>query len=503
MEQNKSPKANPIIVNKYYVLYIKRKYGMTETDFIQSKFLAPCNMKLEKPVSFVMLIFGGAGDLSQKKLLPALFQLFQAKLIKNFSIIAISRSVRSEQDYRNLIIKSIKKHVRKEYKKNDVVKFVKHLFYQSYDANQLETYGALCGLITKHCKKNKTKNVIYYLAVQPSLAPSIIEGLFKQHLCREKEHSKIVLEKPFGMDQKSARKLNQKILKAFNERQVYRIDHYLGKETVQNILFFRYANTIFEPIWNRDYIDHVQITVAEDVGIGDRGKFYEEAGVIRDIVQNHLLQLVAMIAMGPPVDWAADLIRDERVKVFQSIKPIKNSDVEVEQYKSYIREKNVAKNSLTPTYFAGTLYLKNSRWDGVPFYIKTGKKLAKKTTQIQVQFKIPPLKLLSRDCDTMHPNKLIFQIQPEESIAMQFCVKQPGGLNIPQPVLISFDYATSFKVRTLPAYNRLLLDCMHGDQTLFARFDEVEAMWKVVDPIIKHLARKRKISIYRDEKWIE
>lgn len=477
--------------------------SMKETNFIQSKFLTPCKIEPESPASFVMLIFGGAGDLSQKKLLPALYQLFKAKLIKNFSIIAIGRSERSAQEYRNLIAKSLKKHAAKEYKKNDVVRFVKHLFYQPYDANQLETYGALCGLITKHCKKNKTKSVIYYLAVQPSLVVPIVTGLSKQHLCREKKCNKIVLEKPFGVDQKSARKLNQKILKEFDESQVYRIDHYLGKETVQNILFFRYANTIFEPIWNRDYIDRVQITVAEDVGIGSRGKFYEEAGVIRDIVQNHLLQLVAMVAMGPPVNWTSDLIRDERVKVFRSIQSVKNSDIEIAQYTSYVREKNVAKDSLTPTYFAGTFYLKNSRWANVPFCVKAGKKLAKKITQIEVQFKVPSLKLLSRDCDAINPNKLIFQIQPEESIAIQFCVKQPGGLNIPQPVLMSFDYATSFKVQTLPAYNRLLLDCMHGDQTLFARFDEVEAMWKVVDPIIKYLAHKRKISTYRDGKWIE
>lgn len=467
-------------------------------DFIKSKFLTPCKIKPEQPASFVMLIFGGAGDLSQKKLLPALYQLFQAKLIKNFSIIAIGRSAWSVKEYRALIAKSLKKHVKKNYIKHSGIRFIRHLFYQPYDANNSETYGALCGLITRHCRKNKTKNVIYYLAVQPSLVVPIIEGLSKQHLCCEKKHSKIVIEKPFGVDQKSARKLNQKILKAFNENQVYRIDHYLGKETVQNILFFRYANTIFEPIWNRDYIDKVQITVSENIGIGSRGKFYEEAGVVRDIVQNHVLQLLAMVAMEPPIGWTSDLIRDERVKIFQSIQPVKNSNIRVAQYKSYRHEKNVAKNSLTPTYFAGKFYVGNWRWAKVPFYVQTGKKLAQKTTQIVVQFKVPPLKLLGRTCDIMQPNKLIFQIQPQESISIQFCVKQPGALNIPQSVLMSFDYTRAFNVRTLPAYNRLLLDCMHGDQTLFARFDEVEAMWGVVDPIIKYLSRKRRIITYRD-----
>jgi glucose-6-phosphate 1-dehydrogenase len=471
---------------------------MVETNFIQSKFLTPCKIKPEQPTSFVMLIFGGAGDLSQKKLLPALYQLFQVKLIKNFSIIAIGRSARSVQEYRNLIAKSLKKHGTEKYKKNDEVRFAKHLYYQSYDANQPETYGALCGLITEHCKKNKTKNVIYYLAVQPSLVVPIVTGLSRQHLCREKEHSKIVLEKPFGVDRKSARKLNKKILKAFDEQQVYRIDHYLGKETVQNILFFRHANTIFEPVWDRDYIDCVQITVAEDIGIGSRGKFYEEAGVIRDIVQNHLLQLIAMVAMEPPVGWTSDLIREERVKIFQSIRPVKSDDIKVAQYASYRREKNVAKNSLTPTFFAGKFYLDNWRWAKVPFYVQAGKKLAQKVTEIVVQFKVPPLKLLGCTCDIMQPNKLIFQIQPQESISMQFCVKQPGALNVSQSVLMSFDYAKAFNVRILPAYNRLLLDCMHGDQTLFARFDEVEAMWGVVDPIIKYLSRKRKILTYRD-----
>lgn len=474
---------------------------MVATDFIQSKFLAPCKIKKEKPASFVMLIFGGAGDLSQKKLLPALYQLFQNKLINNFAIIAIGKSERSLQEYRTLIGKAVKKNVGKNYKKTVWERFAKRLFYQSCDVNHPKAYGALCGLITKHCKQNKTKNVIYYLAVQPSLTVPIIDGLSRQGLCREKQHAKIILEKPFGIDRASAHKLNQKVLRAFNEKQVYRIDHYLGKETVQNILFFRYANTIFEPIWNRDYIDHVQITVAEDIGIENRGKFYEEAGVIRDIVQNHLLQLIAMIAMEPPAGFSADLMRDERVKVFQSIQKIVPRKIVAAQYKSYRREKNVAKNSLTPTYFAAKFHINNKRWAKVPFYVRTGKKLAKKSTQIIVQFKVPPLKLLGRTCDVMNPNKLILQIQPQESIAMQFCVKQPGTLNIPQPVLMSFDYAKAFKMPTVPAYNRLLLDCMQGDQTLFARFDEVEAMWNVVDPIIKHLSHKRKILTYRDGSW--
>jgi len=474
-------------------------------DFIKSKFLVPCKIKSEKPASFVMLIFGGTGDLSQKKLLPALYQLFQNKSIKNFSIIAIGRNERTAQAYRSLMVKSAKKTLGKEYKKAVWMQFVKNLYYRSCDVNQSITYGALCGLIKQHCKNNKTKNVIYYLAVQPSLTVPIIKGLSQQRLCRDKKHSKIVLEKPFGTDQKSAYKLNKKVLQAFDESQVYRIDHYLGKETVQNVLFFRYANTIFEPIWNRDFIDHVQITVAEGDGIGSRGEFYEEAGVVRDIVQNHLLQLIAMIAMEPPVGFNADLIRDERVKIFQSIQPVKNSKIGQQivaaQYASYRREKNIAKNSLVPTYFAGKFFIDNWRWAGVPFYVRTGKKMAKKTTQIVVQFKVPPLKLLGSTCGIMDPNKLIFQVQPQESIAMQFCVKQPGAVNIPQSVLMSFDYATAFNTHTLPAYNRLLLNCMQADQTLFARFDEIEVMWEMIDVIVKHLSRKRKILTYRDGSW--
>jgi glucose-6-phosphate 1-dehydrogenase len=475
---------------------------MAETDFIQSKFLIPCKPQAKKPASsFVMLIFGGAGDLSQKKLMPALYQLFQDKLIKNFSIIAIGRSERSIEKYRSLMRQAVKKNLSKNFQKTTWDRFAKKIFYQSYDVNHLPAYKKFCSLITQHGKKNKTKNVIYYLAVQPSLTVPIIEGLSRQRLCREKQHAKIILEKPFGVGQKSARKLNQKVLQAFDEKQVYRIDHYLGKETVQNILFFRYANTIFEPIWNRDYIDHVQITVAEDIGVAGRGKFYEEAGVVRDIVQNHLLQLIAMIAMEPPAGFSADLVRDERVKVFQSIHSVASQQIVVAQYKSYQREKNVAKNSLIPTFFAAKFYLDNWRWAKVPFYVRTGKKLAKRTTQIVVQFKVPPLKLLGRTCDIMNPNKLILQIQPQELITMQFCVKQPGTLNIPQPVLMSFDYAKAFKIPTVPAYNRLLLDCMQGDQTLFARFDGIEAMWGVVDPIIKYLSRKRKILTYADKSW--
>jgi len=366
------------------------------------------------------------------------------------------------------------------------------------DLQSDESYKQLCRHIGEISPEPQTASVVFYLAVPPGLVQPIIERLFARGLCTRATEPKIIIEKPFGSDKASASALNEFILKHFKESQVYRIDHYLGKETVQNILFFRFGNSIFEPLWNRRYIDHVQITVAEDIGIESRGGLYDSAGVVRDIVQNHIMQLLALVAMEPPAGFDANLVRDEKVKVFRAIRPM--SDEYIDEFmvrgqygpgevggkavRGYREEEKVPGDSNTPTFFAGRVYIDNWRWAGVPFYVRTGKRLAGRVTEICVQFKQPPLRLLGRTCDIIEANSLVLSIQPKEEMSLQLNVKQPGVGNEPFAINMNFDYAKSFEMRTRPAYERLLLDCFKGDLSLFARSDGVEAMWEVVDPII-------------------
>ena len=438
-----------------------------------------CEIKLSdlQIKGFTLVIFGGAGDLSTRKLLPALYSLYQQKLIKNFAILALGRTKMSDVKYRNVIAKALPD-------KKNWQQFKQNLFYVNYET--------LCNRIHESFTKIKSNNLLYYLAIPPNTVPKVVEMLALKNLCRHEPNAKIIIEKPFGKDKKAAIKLNKCILKEFDEQQIYRIDHYLGKETVQNIMFFRFANNIFEPLWNRNYIDHIQITVAEKIDIEKRGRFYEETGVIRDIVQNHIMQLISLVAMEPPVGLTADLIRNEKAKVLRAIRPLK--DLVLGQYDSYHKEKDVATTSKTPTYFAGKFYIDNWRWSGVPFYIRTGKSLAKKTTEIAIQFKNPPLKLLGGVCDIMQPNTLIISIQPQEKISLGFSVKYPGTINRPNVVDMIFNYADAFKIKLPEDYERLLLDCMKGDQTLYARQDEIELMWEAVDPTIN---KPSKLSSYK------
>jgi glucose-6-phosphate 1-dehydrogenase len=437
--------------------------------------------------AFTLVIFGGAGDLSKRKLLPALYSLYQQNLIKNFSILALGRTKMSDSRYHNLIAKAVKPCNKKTWHK-----FTQHLSYEAIDMTEQSAYKILCSHIHESFRQNKSNNLLYYLAIPPNTVPKVVEMLALKNMCRHEPNAKIIIEKPFGKDKKAAIKLNKCILKEFNEQQIYRIDHYLGKETVQNIIFFRFGNNIFEPLWNRRYIDHVQITVAEKIDIENRGRFYEQTGIIRDIVQNHIMQLISLVAMEPPVGFTADSIRDEKSKVFRAIRPLK--DIVLGQYDGYRKEKDVAASSKTPTYFAGKFYIDNWRWAGVPFYIRTGKSLAKKTTEIAIQFKNPPLKLLGGVCDIMQPNTLIISIQPQEKISLGFSVKYPGTINRPNFVDMIFNYADAFKIKLPEAYERLLLDCVKGDQTLYARQDEIELMWGAVDPIIN---KPPKLVIYK------
>ncbi|MFC2149705.1 glucose-6-phosphate dehydrogenase [Candidatus Auribacterota bacterium] len=466
---------------------------------------------------FTMVIFGGAGDLSKKKLIPSLYHLYQHGLISDFSILGFARTEMSDKDYRSLMMKAIKEFSAESYNEKECKEFCSHLFYEPAKLTGQGMYATLCDRIGEISGEVREDNLIYYLAVPPDMVPGIIGKLSSINLCRGRKGAKVVVEKPFGRDRKSAAALNRCILKDFNEKQIYRMDHYLGKETVQSILFFRFSNTIFEPLWNRNYIDNVQITVAEDIGIENRGAFYDKAGVIRDIVQNHIMQLIALVAMEPPVGFEADLIRDEKVKIFETIRPADEKDINantvIGQYGpgkingkkvcSYQGEKNVAKGSSAPTYFAGKFYIDNWRWADVPFYVRTGKRLPKRVSEISIEFKHPPLKLLEKSGGNMEPNTLVFNIQPHQEISLRFNVKCPGAASHPCPVGMLFNYEKAFDFRSNPSYERQLLDCMKGDLTLFARQDGVENMWSVVDPIIRKYEESAaaKVPVYSAGTW--
>ncbi len=453
---------------------------------------------IKEPLIFV--IFGGGGDLAKRKLLPALYRLYyNDRLDCKFKIISAGLPKLSEAYYNNFIEESIKDHNSDIYDKSLVDTFQENIEFVGLDFEDKNDFTNLKQKIKSTADSiNISKpNVIYYLAVPPQFSESIISNLGKNGM-QKIFNERIVMEKPFGYDLKSAVQLNNKIQEVFNEKQIYRIDHYLGKETVQNILFFRFGNSIFEPLWNRSHIDHIQITVAESIGIGERGEFYEKNGVIRDIVQNHIMQLIALVTMEPPVIFDARAIRDEKVKVFKSLKKMGEAEVNKNivfgQYgsgevkgnkvKSYRNENKVDTNSNIPTFMAGKFKVNNWRWSGVPIYVRTGKRLPKKLTEIYIEFKQPPLKLFENKCNDIKPNGLIFSLQPEEKTSLELNMKLPGVGNIPYSVEMAFNYNEEFDSDLLPAYERLLIDCMKGDLTLFARRDGVEAMWENIEPIL-------------------
>ncbi len=480
---------------------------MNTKTTIPGKFLTSCELEPEtkEPVSFTMVIFGGTSNLSRTKLIPALFSLYRDNAIKDFTIIALGRTKFSTKQYQKNILESLKKSASASFSKKIWTEFSNNIQYQILDSNEPKDYASLFANIDSVCTHHKCTNLLYYLALPPAAVPDTIRNLGQENDNNKHPDAKIIVEKPFGKDQSSAIKLNKTLLKYFDEQQIYRIDHYLGKETVQNLLFFRFSNSIFEPLWNRRYIDHVQITVAEDIGIQNRAGFYEDAGVIRDIVQNHIMQLLTLVAMEPPVGFDADMIRDEKVKVLRSIRLMQQKteilqNTCIGQYKSYRQEPKVAPDSLTPTYFAGKFYIDNWRWAGVPFYVRTGKKLKTRNTEIKIEFKSPPIKLLGRVCEDLTPNTLLFKIQPQEEINLQFSVKYPYTIAKNQTVNMVFNYDDAFAIEHHEAYERLLTDCMKGDQTLFARQDEVETNWSIVDPIIKtwEKAAAKQLAIYSD-----
>jgi len=470
---------------------------------VNSKFIKSCGIPsaIEKISPFVLVIFGGAGDLAKRKLLPSLIHLYlDGELPENFIILGVDVGEHDDDSFRELIRGAVN-----VYSETDVSaytdKFVKHLCYLSINVKNDNEYKNLHQKLLDIVDNDESdmKNLIYYMAVPPLLVPVIVERLGFHNLTRGDFYSKIIVEKPFGVDKQSAHKLNLILAGAFDEDQIFRMDHYLGKETVQNIIFFRFSNSIFEPLWNYRYIENIQITVAEDIGVEHRGVFYEQAGVVRDIIQNHMMQLIGMIAMEPPSGFEADAIRDEKVKVFRSIRSLNEEEIrqwvrgqydkgviDSENVPAYRKEEMVASDSKMPTFIAATLYIDNWRWAGVPFYIRSGKRLKNRTTEIIIQFKQPPLRLFGRTCDAVDPNVLRIKIHPEEEILLNMGIKYPGENNKIFFADMKFNYRDAFGLESHPAYERQIIDVMKGDQTLFARQDGVEAMWDVVDPVIKY-----------------
>jgi glucose-6-phosphate 1-dehydrogenase len=473
------------------------------TASFTSPFLQTCDIQVtESQVKpFMLIIFGGTGDLSKRKLLPTLFHIFgEDELPKEFAILGIARSKMTVDQYRDLIKLAIQEFSEEPLDETRWTDFSHHLFYLSADSGKDESYLSLREKMDELTNQisGASRNIIYYLAVSPQIAPVIIKGLKRLDLCRGVFYTKIIIEKPFGKDRRSAVELNKILTSAFEERQIYRIDHYLGKDTVQNIMFLRFSNNIFEQLWNRNYVDSVQITVAEALGVENRGAYYEQSGIIRDMVQNHILQLIGMVAMEPPVGFEADYIRDEKLKVFLAFQPFTDSDIDQfmvrgqygrgrmidREVQSYREEKDVAPESNTPTFFAGKFHIANWRWAGVPFYIRTGKRLVRRSTEIAIQFKQLPLRLFGHTSDALDPNILLLTIQPEEKICLRFGVKYPHSENQIHTVNMVFSYQETFKMKDYRPYERLLIDCMKGDLTLFVREDAIEAMWRIVDPII-------------------
>jgi glucose-6-phosphate 1-dehydrogenase len=458
---------------------------------------------LNVPEPSVVVIFGASGDLTKRKLLPALFHLEQAGLLPpEFSVVGVARRpLQGEfaKDMREGIVQF------GDVKENDpkLDEFIARVGYHAMNFDDHDGYAKLNGLLQKIDKEHGTRgNRLFYLATAPEYFAEIIGQLGAQGMANPKVGTvRLIIEKPFGHDLASARVLNDTVNSVFEEDQVFRIDHYLGKETVQNILVFRFANGIFEPIWNRNYVDHVEITAAEDIGIEGRGPFYEKAGALRDVVQNHVMELLSFVAMEPPVSFEATAMRRERVKVWRSIHPVRLEDSVRGQYgpgqvagqpvKGYREEDRVNPNSTTETYAALKLNIENWRWAGVPFYIRAGKRMAKRVTEITVQFKQPPQLLFdsqSGPCKELQPNLIAMRIQPDEGISLRFGAKVPSPNMEVCPVNMDFSYAKSFGKSSANGYERLLLDAMLGDATLFAHRDGVEATWSLLTPLLDQWA---------------
>ncbi len=442
-----------------------------------------------KPLSpFSIVIFGATGDLTHRKILPAFYTLAQQDLLpEQFHIIGFARRDWTDDTFRAEMRHSLEQFGRVPFEAAAWDRFAANLHYHRSDFDQAAGYPQLNELLDR-LGSPAAANRFFYLATPPEAYPVIVQQLGAAGL-NHSEHgwTRIIIEKPFGRDLQSGVVLNQQVHEVFAEEQVYRIDHYLGKETVQNLIVFRFANAIFEPIWNRNYIDHVQITVAETVGVESRAGYYDTAGVGRDMLQSHLLQLLTLMAMEPPYAFDARALRDEKVKVLQALHPIQPADTLPAQYIGYRNEKGVASKSQTPTFASVKLSIDNWRWQGVPFFLRSGKQLADKTTEISIVFKRPPHSLFPLAPDELlTPNTLTLCIQPDEGMHLRFEAKLPGASMQRQTVDMNMNYAQDFNGAPLPeAYERLLLDALQGDAALFTRSDEIELAWQAIDPVIQ------------------
>jgi len=437
-----------------------------------------------------IVIFGASGDLTKRKLIPALFRLWlKRRLPDETRIVGVSRTEFSHDQWRQELEESTAEFLGEDFNAEEWGNFAPNIFYLPGDISQPEDFNALAESLSE-LEGDQSGARIYYLSTSPRLYAKAVANLGAAGLADEsKGPRRVVIEKPFGVDAASARKLNEDVHRYFSEDQVYRIDHYLGKETVQNLFVLRFANSIFEPIWNRHYIDHVQITVAEELAIGHRAGYYDTSGVLRDMFQNHLLQLMMITAMDAPSRFSAKLVRDEKVKVLQAVRPLDDDQIATDtvrgQYIGYLQEPGVADNSQTATFAAMKLFVDNWRWSQVPFYLRSGKAMSCRTTQIVVQFRDPPQMLFGKaNGETPGANRLVIQVQPAEGIQLHFYTKVPdAGMKL-RITDLDFSFQREFSSALPDAYQRLLLDVLNGDASLFARSDEVELSWDIIDPII-------------------
>ncbi len=476
------------------------------------------------PPPCLLVIFGASGDLTKRKLVPALLGLYRERLLpEGFAVLGVSRTPLSDDAFRARLADALRADDPGAFDAEAWDGFARGLFYQPASAEGPQGLAALPERIAAVCaERGVPGNVLFYTAVAPTLYPSLVSGIGAAGLSASTSAlpgwRRIVIEKPFGRDLASAKALSAEVRKVFDEGQVYRIDHYLGKETVQNLLVFRFGNGIFEPLWNRNYIDHVQITVAEEKGIEGRGDYYEEAGAVRDMVQNHLFQLLALVAMEPPASLSPDDVRDEKSKLLRSIERVPAEDAGEScirgQYaagqvggapvRAYREEPNVSRGSLVETYAAFRFSIDNWRWGGVPFYLRSGKRMTRTSSEIAIRFRPAPYLLFRKtSCGQPESNVLVLNLQPQEGIFLRFGAKAPGPELCRSPVELDFSYRKAFGAKTPPAYGRLLLDAMLGDATLFPREDTVEQSWAILEPYLSRWSENpgRDLHFYPAGTW--